>query len=144
MKKIITIKIKKFKYKEARMNKGKQPHSLRVDKRIQKEVKHGMRDALATPPSKSIESLDETLKRYPKKLAARGKRRVSSMVKSMERKSPHKKKTSKRTSPKEELVGSMPAHTHSEGTRWMKTLGKQNNLANKLSTKKLAKRNGRR
>lgn len=125
------------------MNRKKQPMTNRLNKRVQKEVKKGLRASAekVRSPSKTPVTPQALLKPYPKKAVTEDKRQLTSMLTVMERKKAQKhKKNSKRSSPKDSIVNSSPAHIHSEGTRWMKTVKKQSLIKNKRLTKKLSKR----
>jgi hypothetical protein len=124
------------------MNKRKQGLPSKLNKRVQKEVKKGLKSATGAR-SEKLEAVtpQSLLKPLPKRKARVEKSHLESMQHAMERKKAQKqKKASKRTSPKDAIVNSTPAHVHPEGGRWIKTIAKQNIVANKRITKKLSKK----
>ncbi len=56
------------------------------------------------------------------------------------KKAKHHKKTSKRTSPKEKIEGSTPAHVHTENEHWARCVRSQSLLKASRLKKKLSKR----
>jgi hypothetical protein len=96
------------------MNKRKEPTTARSSRKARNEVRKGMK--LETKiPSKTVKVKADAASRTVKKHA-------------------------KRTSPKEKIEGSSPAHIHTENERWVKSLRKQTILKASRLTKKLAKK----
>ena len=122
------------------MNKRNEPTPKHLHKKVLKTLKKDLRDSedtLITTPSHGFPSPNELLERVPSKKAKIQMNHLESMKKSMERKKAKAlTKHSKRTSPKEGIVNSSPAHPHQEGARWIKTLNKQTKAKNKITDKK--------
>lgn len=126
------------------MNRGKHAMPKNIRKKVQKTVRKDLQsgeDTPVKPLERKFPKPEEMLATQPKKRAKIEKSHLLSMEKSMERKKAKKqKKISKRTDPKDAIVGSVPAHVHPEGKRWMKTLVKQNKVASKRIVRKINKR----
>jgi len=127
------------------MNKGKQPMPLNIRKKVEKQVKKDLKGGEDTPTkaiSKKYPTEKEMLSTQPKKRAKSEKEHVVSMERAVARKKSKLagKKRSKRTEPKDGIVGSQPAHVHPEGKRWMKTLAKQTKVQSKKIIRKATKR----
>lgn len=127
------------------MNKSKQPMPKNIRKRVDKQVKKDLKsgeDTPIKPMSKKFPSEKEMLAPQPKKRAKIDKQHMMSMEKSIKRKKAKLtgKKRSKRTDPQDAIVNSEPAHVHPEGTRWIKTLVKQNKVQSKKIVRKMTKR----
>ena len=125
------------------MNRGKKPLAKTIKKKIQKSIRKNLQSGEDTvePVKKVLPSTKDLLKGQPKKKAKIVKDHLASMEASAKaKKQKAKKKLSKRTSPSDAIVESIPAHVHTEGTRWIKTLNKQTSTKNKIALKKDAKR----
>ena len=99
------------------MNKRREPMTARQEKKEHKEVRKGMKQETILSP-KAPKVLKEQL---------------------IEKKK-HPKKHSKRTSPKEKLVGSQPAHVHTENEHWSHCISSQTLLRASRLRKKLSKK----
>ncbi len=123
------------------MNRGKQPLSKTMGKKVQKDVKKTIREIRNGPKSTSEkETLSSILKKQPSKKATIEKHHLDSLERSMQRKKAKAStKQSKRSSPRDAIVNSEPDHIHAEGTRWIKTLSKQQKATRIISTKHSSK-----
>lgn len=123
--------------------KGRHTMPKNIRKKVEKTVRKDLqsKDTPVKPLEKRFPTEKEMLSAQPKKRAKIEKSHLLSMEKSMARKKAKKqKKISKRTDPQDAIVGSVPAHVHPEGQRWMKTLAKQNKDASKRIVRKTNKR----
>jgi|GEM_PF-4186349 hypothetical protein len=124
------------------MNKTKRTVSLRLNKKMHKEIKAAQRP-LAPDARQYSDTLtpDLILKKYPKKTVKAEK----GMLKGLEErfgaiKSKKMKKHSKRTNCAKVDEKSPPAHIHVEGVRWIKNLKNQTSDQRRRTTKQTAKR----
>jgi hypothetical protein len=122
------------------MNRSKKSLPKNLRKKITKSIRKNLQAKedtslriLATPRA--------LLSQRPKKKAKIEHDHLLSMQKSMSRKKARLEgtKLSKRTTPSEGVVGSVPSHPHKEGARWVKTLRKQTLIKNSITSRKAAK-----
>jgi hypothetical protein len=97
------------------MNKRKEPTTAREARKSRNEVRRGIRQETPTP-KKPIQA----------KVAAKSKAVI--------------RKHSKRTSPKEKIAGSAPAHLNTENEHWLVALSKQTLLKARTLTRRLTKK----
>jgi hypothetical protein len=101
------------------MNKRKEPLSARAHKKNDKEVHKAMQQETSIESSKP---------KRPLSLAA-----IRQKAKTL-------KKHSKRTSSKEKIQGSTPAHPHTESERWDKATRKHIDSSNMILSRKMCKK----
>ena len=101
------------------MNKRQEPVSARVSKKNSKEVHEGMGKKDTPAPVRAKKSI---------------------LIASILRKEKTPKKHSKRTSPKEKIENSAPAHVHTENEHWGNSIRKQIDVKTKRLTKRLSKK----
>ena len=99
------------------MNKRREPMTARQEKKEKKEVKKGMKEETVLAPK--VVKVAKIKAVMPKKLL---------------------KKHSKRTSPKEKIENSEPAHCHTENEHWAHCISSQNLLRASRLRKKLSKK----
>ena len=122
------------------MNRTKRPISQRLQKKMAKTIRSAQGRYLVPETRQYSDTLTtkEMLKKYPKKEAAKKEEMLISAIKGMaiKKKGQHKN-ISRRTTPGP-VSGreSAPAHVHSEGKRWMKTLMKQSQTQRAIQSHK--------
>ncbi len=118
--------------------------SPKNNKKLKKEVKASRKIAAPLPEEakvmimKDIESKHEKKNAKARKTIANKMTAIQKTLKMNKAKTTSSKK-SKRTNHEEGIVGTVPAHVHSEGKRWIKTLKKQTKEKNIVFRKKATK-----
>jgi hypothetical protein len=125
------------------MNKSKRGMPNKLRKKMEKEIHHAQAGYSSSEDQYGDELLaKEMLKKFPKKGAKKEASLLAAVEKSLaNKKLKNQKLTSKRTTPGRVLIKTAPAYPNKEGSRWIKTLTKQNSadravLAHKGGRKK--------
>lgn len=114
------------------MNRKHSSETIRLDKKRNKEVKKGLK-------TESVEIIP-LVSRAPSRFAKVQETRAKNAIKNEAiKKAKDSSKRSKRTTTHESVVGSVPAHVHTEGKRWISTLRKQTKEKTLLARKKTCK-----
>ena len=125
------------------MNKGKKPMPKNIRKRVIKTLKKDLKDGLDSPEAKIVREYPkekDLLAKQPKKKAKILQDHLTSTKKSIQsKKAKAKKKISKRTSPKDAIVGSVPSSVHKEGSRWIKSKAAKTKAKNTVLIRKTSK-----
>ncbi|MGE5195945.1 MAG: hypothetical protein ACM3JI_01285 [Anaerolineae bacterium] len=127
------------------MNRAKKAMPTKLRKSLTKELREIPIESLV-PDRRKIQGkllpIEEELKKYPKRIAKKGKTAIASLKKGLKTKKTKKgMHQSKRTTPGLALSDySIPEHVLKEGGRWIKTLSTQNIMQGRLLTKKLSKK----
>jgi hypothetical protein len=118
------------------MAKSKRQTTITAKKKMQKEIRTGNHGKLSAEMSAYQDELTkkEMSKKFPKKESSKKALAIPP------KKKPHSKKVSKRTTPGSVPDTSTPAHVHPEGSRWAKTIVKQNLNKQKTLSRRLSKR----
>ena len=121
------------------MNRNKRPLPKRTQKKMQKEIRLSQNTPSTREGRQYMDELTakELAKKYPRK-----KKRTLPLTKKVvtAKKSTKGKGVSKRTTPGTVSSHSAPAHVHSEGTRWIKTLTKQAKTQRTVQTRHSSKK----